>query len=278
VAENGRTLAGQVAWVTGSSRGLGRVIATHLARLGATVAVHGTTPTSARAFNEADSLEQVARDIAEETESPTLPVYGDLTDDEAVRSIAAQIRDRFGQIDILVNNAGGDIGVAGTAGPNGGKPDPNDAVFIPLADVRAVLDRNLLSCIIVCREVAPEMIARRAGRIVNISSVASTAGRQDGAIYAVAKAGLNQYTRCLAAQLRPYNVPVNAIAPGSTITPRFLATGQANPQILEADNTLERYGQPLEVARAVEFFVAEGGTFVSGQILRVDGGSQLWPV
>ena len=277
MAENGRTLAGQVAWVTGSSRGLGRVIATHLARLGATVAVHGTTPTSTRAFNEADSLEQVARDIAEETESPTLAVFGDLTDDEAVRTIAAEIRDRFGQIDILVNNAGGDIGAAGTAGPHGGKPDPNDAVFIPLADVRAVLDRNLLSCIIVCREVVPEMIARRTGRIVNISSVASTAGRQDGAIYAVAKAGLNQYTRCLAAQLRPYNVPVNAIAPGGTITPRFLATGQANPRVLEADNTLERYGQPLEVARAVEFFVSDQGTFVSGQILRVDGGSQLWP-
>jgi 3-oxoacyl-[acyl-carrier protein] reductase len=277
VATGERSLEGQVAWVTGSSRGLGRVIAAQLGRQGASVAVHGTTPTSTRAFDEADSLESVARVLAEETGSAMLPVFGDLTDGQAVRTVAAQIRERFGQIDILVNNAGGDIGAAGTAGPGGGKPDPNDCVFIPLADVRAVLDRNLMSCIMVCQEVAPEMMDRRSGRIVNISSITATSGRATGAIYAVAKAGVSHYTRCLAAQLRPFNVPVNAIAPGGTVTARFLATNQPDPNLLAAEHTLERYGQPIEVARAVEFFVSEQGGFVSGQILRVDGGAQLWP-
>lgn len=277
MADSGRVLDGRVAWVTGSSRGLGRVIAAQLGRLGAAVAVHGTTPTSTRAFDEADSLESVARALAEEGGSPTLPVFGDLTDEAAVRDIAAQIRARFGRIDILVNNAGGDIGAAGTTGRGGGKPDPNDCVFIPLADVRAVLDRNLLSCIMVCREVAPEMMDRRSGRIVNISSVAATSGRASGAIYAVAKAGVSHYTRCLAVQLRPFNVSVNAIAPGGTLTPRFLATNPVDPALLAAQDTLERYGQPLEVARAVAFFVCEPGAFVSGQVLRVDGGAQAWP-
>jgi 3-oxoacyl-[acyl-carrier protein] reductase len=122
------------------------------------------------------------------------------------------------------------------------------------------------------------MMDRRWGRIVNIGSTAATAGRANGAIYAVAKAALHEYSRCLAVQLRPYNVPVNVIAPGGTLTPRFLATRQADPRLLDAPpDTLERYGQPSEVARAVEFFVSERGAFVSGQILRVDGGGQTWP-
>ena len=153
----------------------------------------------------------------------------DLTRPEAVQAAAARIRAEYGRIDILVNNAGGDIGTAGATGPGGGKPPNNDGVFVALEDVRAVIDRNLLSCIYVCREVAPEMIARRAGRIVTLGSVAGLNGRAEGVMYATAKAAVHEYTRCLAAQLRPYNVTVNCVAPGGTMTARFVATGQANP-------------------------------------------------
>src|SRR5437867_2568749 len=97
-----RPLDGQVAWVTGSSRGLGRAIAEHLARLGASVAVHGTTPTSARAFNEAESLDQVARDVAARTGSRVLAVWGDLADEPQVKAAVAQIRGTLDRIDILV--------------------------------------------------------------------------------------------------------------------------------------------------------------------------------
>ncbi len=277
MSEAPRQLEGKVAWVTGSSRGLGRMIAAHLGRLGASVAVHGTTPTSTRAFGEGSSLEHVARDLGDETGVETVPVWGDLTDPEAVDRIAGEIRGRFGKIDILVNNAGGDIGAAGTGGPKAGKPDPNDCVFIPIADVRAVLDRNVLSCILVCRAVAPEMMERRRGWIVNIGSIAAHEGRVDGAIYATAKAALTHYTRCLAVQLRPYNVPVNVVAPGGTITPRMLAAHQIDQARVDATDTLDRYARPEEVARAVEFLVSEPGPFASGQVLRVDGGGQSWP-
>lgn len=272
-----KPLAGQAAWVTGSSRGLGRVIARRLAELGAAVAVHGTSATSARAFGEASSLEAVAREIAETTGARVVPVWGDLTDAAAVAEAVAAVRAALGRIDILVANAGGDIGVAGALGPRGGKPEPNDAVFIPVAEVRAVLDRNLLSCILTCRAVAPEMMARRAGRIVTVGSVAGLHGRAEGAIYATAKAAVHAYTRCLAVQLRPYNVTVNCVAPGGTLTARFVATGQADPEVLARGETLEGYGRPEHVARAVEFFVTEGGRHVSGQVLRVDGGAQTWP-
>ncbi|HEV8308482.1 MAG TPA: SDR family NAD(P)-dependent oxidoreductase [Methylomirabilota bacterium] len=272
-----RPLEGQVAWVTGSSRGLGRAMATHLGRLGAAVAVHGTTLTSARAFGEAESLEQVARDVAAETGSRVVAVWADLTDPTAVKAAAAQIRAALGPIDILVNNAGGDIGPAGAMGPRGGKPEQNDCVFISVEDLRAVLDRNLLSCILVCREVVPEMMERRAGRIVNIGSVAGLSGRAQGAMYATAKAAVHEYTRCLAAQLRVFDIPVNCVAPGGTLSPRFLATGQADPGVLEKGDVLEGYGRAEDIARAVEFFVTAAGRHVSGQVLRVDGGEQTWP-
>ena len=270
-------LAGQIAWVTGSSRGLGRVMAEHLGRLGADLVVHGTSQTSARAFGEAESLDQVARDVAAQTGRRVLAVPADLTRPDAVQAAVARIRAEYGRIDILVNNAGGDIGTAGASGPGGGKPPKNDGVYVSLEDVRAVIDRNLLSCIYVCREVAPEMMARKSGRIVTLGSVAGLNGRADGVMYATAKAAVHEYTRCLAAQLRPYNVTVNCVAPGGTMTARFVATGQASPSGVDRIGTLEGYGQPDDIARAVEYFVTDAGRHVSGQVLRVDGGDQTWP-
>src|SRR5262245_35453449 len=157
-----KPLAGRVAWVTGSSRGLGRVVATELCRLGAAVAIHGTRPDSPKSFDEGESMEQVARDVAAEAGGDAVPVWGDVTDEAAVRRMADEVRARLGRIDVLVANAGGDIGAGGTGVGRGGRPSPDDCVGIPLADIKAVLDRNLLSCILCCREVAPEMMARKA--------------------------------------------------------------------------------------------------------------------
>jgi 3-oxoacyl-[acyl-carrier protein] reductase len=273
----GTILAGQVAWITGSSRGLGRVMAEHLGRLGADLVVHGTTQTSARAFGEAESLDQVARDVAARTGRRVLAVAAELTRPDEVQSAVARIRAEYDRIDVLVNNAGGDIGPAGATGPGGGRPPNNDGVFIALEDLRAVIDRNLLSCIYVCREVAPEMMERRAGRIVNLGSVAGLSGRAEGVMYATAKAAVHEYTRCLAVQLRPYNVTVNCVAPGGTMTPRFVATGQAKVGVVEKVGTLQGYGQPEDIANAVAYFVTDAGRHVSGQVLRVDGGDQTWP-
>jgi 3-oxoacyl-[acyl-carrier protein] reductase len=261
-----RPLAGKVAWVTGSSRGLGRVIAARLCALGARVAVHGTRFDSPRSFNEGDTMEQVARDVAAEANGETLAVWGDVTDEGQVRQLAEKIRAEWGRIDILVTSAG-----------RGGRPSPDDAVGIPLADVKAVLDRNLLSTILCCREAAPEMMARKSGRIITVGSIAGCFGRDDGVIYSVAKAGVHEYTRCLAVQLRPFDVPVNCVAPGGTVTERFLAIHEIEPDKLAQEGTLLRYGRPHEVASVVAFLAGEEGRFISGQVIRVDGGSQCWP-
>jgi 3-oxoacyl-[acyl-carrier protein] reductase len=270
-------LAGRVAWVTGSSRGLGRVMATLLCRMGAQVAVHGTRQDSPQSFGEGESMEQVARDVAAEAGGEAIPIWGDVTEEAEVKRMADAVRQRFGRIDILVTNAGGDIGAGGTGVGRGGRPSPDDCFGIPLADIRAVMDRNLLSCILCCREAAPEMMARKSGRIITVGSIAGTYGRDDGAIYAVAKAAVHEYTRCLAVQLRPYNVSVNCVAPGGTVTNRFLVIHEIDQAKLVEEGTLDRYGRPHELASVVAFLASDAGRFISGQVIRVDGASQTWP-
>jgi len=272
-----RQLKGKVAWVTGSNRGIGLTVASHLASLGATVVVHGSTAGAPRLNESAGSLEDIARTVAQTHGVETLHVYGDLTQSAAVQSMAAQIKARFGRIDILVNNAGGDIGAKGVEAPKAGKPERNDAIFIGEDDLRTVLDRNLMTCILACREVAPDMIERRQGSIVNLGSIAGLTGVAQGAIYAAAKAAVHEYTRCLAATLRPYGVRANVVAPGNTMTERFAASRPTDASMDRASGSLDRYGQPLEIAKAVEFLASDASSYISGQVLRVDGGGQLGP-
>ena len=270
-------LAGQTAWITGSSRGLGRVMAEELVRLGANVAVHGTRQDSPRTFGEGESMDQVAQEIAEAGSGHTMACWCDVTDEQEISRVAGEVREHFGQIDILVCCAGGDIGAGGTGVGKGGRPENDDCLNISLDDYQSVMDRNLLGSILCCREVGLQIIERNSGSIITIGSIADCSGRTYGAIYSVAKAALHEYTRCLADQLRKHNIPVNCVAPGGTVTERFLRINPVEDEMMVEEGTLERYGRPDEVSGVVGFLCTEASRFISGQVLRVDGGGQTFP-
>ena len=273
-------LAGQVAWITGSSRGLGRVMAQELCRLGARVAVHGTRPDSPRTFDEGESMQQVADDVAAAAQGESMATWGDITEEAEVRRVATEIRARWGRIDVLVCCAGGNIGTGGTGVGRAGMPETDDCLNISLDDMQRVMDRNLMSAVLCCREVAREMMDRKAGRIVTVGSIAGFSGAAwKQATYAVSKAALHHYTRCLAEQLRPYNINVNCAVPGGFTTERFLriAADSLQESWLVEDGTLERYGQPQELAEVVGFLCAPASRYITGQLIRVDGGLQTHP-
>ena len=270
-------LEGKIAWITGSSRGIGRAIAAHLASCGAQVVLHGSSASAPRIAGT-PTLSEIAQEIHTTHGVKAIDVYGDLTEASVVKSVVAQIQERLGDIDILVNNAGGDIGTKGVTGANAGKPEQNNAVFIGEEDLRKILDRNLMTCIFACREVVPGMIERKRGWVVNLGSVDGTVGTLERAIYSTSKAAIHEYTRCLAALLRPHGVYANVVAPGATMSERFKVSRPIDQSMVgTVGGSLERYGYMEEIAKAVEFLVSDASSYISGQVLRVDGGNQLWP-
>lgn len=260
-------LDGRVVLVTGSSRGLGRVHALRLARAGADVAAHDIRPDKPAEFGEGHDIQETV-DAIVALGRRSCAVLGDVTRPDDVRRMMDEVEARLGPLDVIVNNAGGDIAAHG-----GRRPEPNDCVAVDPDDVRAVIERNLLGTIFCCREAAARMMARRRGRIINVSSMAGVLPTTEGAIYATAKAGIAFYTTCLAMQLRPYDINVNAVAPGPTWTARFAAT-RAVPLSEEGKSRLDRIAQAEDVAKVVEFLAGPLSDHVSGETILVNGGKR----
>jgi 3-oxoacyl-[acyl-carrier protein] reductase len=245
-----------VAIVTGAAQGIGRATALRLASEGARVAV-------------VDVDAERAAPVVEEVEAAggQAAAFGcDVSARDQVDATVEAVVSRFGRVDILVNNAG----------------ITRDNLLFKMSDDEwdAVLDVNLKSVFLLTRAVQRHMVEARYGRIVSLSS-RSALGNRGQANYAAAKAGIQGLTATLAIELGPFNITVNAVAPGYVATPMTDATARRvgstpeDRQRVAAENTpLRRVGQPEEIASVIAFFASDDAAYVSGQTLYVNGGAR----
>ena len=257
-------LEGQVAVVTGAARGLGRAYALRLAKLGADVVINDIDLGSAAEVDEALTAATVEDEIRQ-LGRRSLGIAADVTSEQAVEEMLAEILGTFSHVDILVNNAGGGSG-------------SQSATVCSTEVWEAVMAKNLRSTFLCCRAVAPHMSERRRGKIINVASIAGMRPLMPAlAPYSAAKAGVMALTRSLALELAPYRVNVNAIAPGYVRTVNWMrGLGQIEDELV-AQIPLGRIVQTEDCAKIVEFLATDLSDFVTGQVICVDGGMELQP-
>ena len=242
-------LDGRVALVTGGSRGIGAAICTELAAAGAEVAVNYARDASAA---------NAVCDAVREAGGSAHAVQGDVSTAEGAAALVGAVEGDIGPIAILVNNAG----------------ITRDDLIMRLSDEdwRSVIDTNLGGAFFTCRALSRPMLKRRAGVIVNITSIVGVHGNAGQTNYAASKAGLIGLTKSLAKELGGRGIRVNAIAPGYIATELTDALPDQAREAILGGTPLGRLGEPADVARAVRFLCSDAAGFITGDVLAVDGG------
>lgn len=241
-------LANQIALVTGASRGIGRAIAESLARSGAKVAC---VARSAEKLQETVSTITAAGGVAEAFEC-------NVADPASVEKIVSAVVEKFGKLQILVNNAG----------------VTRDTLLARMSDEQwdEVLNTNLRGAFLFTRAVTRPMMQGRYGRIINISSVSGLVGNAGQANYSASKAGLIGFTRSVARELASRNVTANCVCPGFIETDMTAALGEAVQEEVKKRIPVKRLGTPQDVAAAVLYLASSEASYITGQVLTVDGG------
>ena len=248
-------LTGKVAVITGSSRGIGRAIAERMAEQGARVVISS---------RKAAACEEVAAAINGRGRGAAVAVPASISSKEDLRRLVAETMQAFGRIDVLVCNAASNP----YYGPMSGIEDEQ---------FRKILENNVIANHWLIQMVAPQMIERRDGSIIIVSSIGGMRGSPVIGAYNVSKAADFQLARNLAVEYGPHNVRVNCIAPG-LIKTDFARALWENPPLLKmatASTPLQRIGQPDEIAGAAILLASEAGAFITGQKIVVDGGSTI---
>lgn len=244
-------LNGKRALITGGTHGLGMAMAKGLGLAGAELIINGTTP---------EKMEDALKQYKEAGLKATGYLF-DVTDDRATESFVAKIENEIGPIDILVNNAGIIKRIP--------------LVDMDVEDFRKVIDVDLVGPFIVAKHVGKRMIARKAGKIINICSMMSELGRNTVSAYAAAKGGLKMLTRNMATEWAKHNIQINGIGPGyfaTTQTAPIRVDGHPFNEFIISRTPAGRWGDPDDLMGAAIFLSSKASDFVNGQIVYVDGG------
>lgn len=246
------SLDGRVALVTGGSRGIGRAIVESLAADGAKVAFIYNSNTAA--------ADEVVKAGAEKG-FDLWAIQADVRNKETADKTIAEIVEKWGSVDILVNNAG----------------IIKDGLLATMDAVQwqDVIDTNLTSVFNFCQAVSRQMMSQRYGRIINMSSVAADVSNPGQANYAASKGGVEGFTRCIATELARRGITANAVAPGFIETDMTTAVVEMAGKEIKKKIPARRLGQPDDISNAVLFFAQESSSYVTGQVLKVDGGLTL---
>jgi NAD(P)-dependent dehydrogenase (short-subunit alcohol dehydrogenase family) len=257
-------VSGQVVFVTGAGRGIGKGVAQVLAEADADVAINALTD---------KHVTPLADDLAKATGQTVIPVIGDVTNSDGAKRAVDEVLAKFGRIDVLVNALGDSlraplVGLPG--GESAGDPISDD-------DLNFIMDINLTEALLCTRAVGPHMLARGSGKVINISSWTGRSGGGDMVLYTTAKTALAGFTRAQALEWAPHGVQVNCIAPG--LFPDVVTGGEERVRRSEArakrDVPLGRTGRLKEVGYLALYLASNASDYMTGQTLMLDGGMSL---
>jgi gluconate 5-dehydrogenase len=244
-------LSGRVALVTGGSKGLGKAMARGFAEAGANIVISS---------RHEDELKKAKAEIEHGTKVKVAYFVADMTDRGEVKKLAERAVAEMGRVDILVNNAGSNI------------PQPIDEITDEVWD--QIIELNLTSCMVLTRALVPQMKTRKWGRVIHISSIMGLASKDGRNAYSATKSALLGLARASALDLGAFNITVNCLAPGPFLTdlPGSLLTPEQK-QTFANGTALGRWGEPRELAGPALLLASEAGSYITGEVLVVDGGS-----